>query len=380
MRTGRRVAPRKRRKQTAHSASLPYRLGRAQGYALGREHGYRLGRNQAIIQHIPVPVRSPKPISVLFVRSGLWAYRPIDDGIAAALARQTAQVHTALPQDDVTALAEACRPDLVLSLNSVELLDTSQIDRLRTLGFRTAVWFTDDPYYADVTRDVAPHYDHVFTNEEACVPLYEAGGCASVHYLPLAANTDLYHPQRVEPALCSEICFVGSAFHSRVGLFDGIADYLATKKTLIGGYWWERLRKYDQLAPFILNGVWISPEETSCWYNGAKLVINVHRAADDDANANRSGWPALSVNPRTFEIGAVGALQLVDKRPGLGRHYVAGEEVVEFSSPQELVELADYFLTHEQERLRIAGNALARTYREHTYDHRVQKLLDTVFP
>jgi len=54
--------------------------------------------------------------------------------------------------------------------------------------------------------------------------------------------------------------------------------------------------------------------------------------------------------------------------------------VVEFSSPQELVELADYFLTHEQERLRIAGNALARTYREHTYDHRVQKLLDTVFP
>ena len=40
---------------------------------------------------------------------------------------------------------------------------------------------------------------------------------------------------------------------------------------------------------------------------------------------------------------------------------------------------AEYYLTHETERLQIATNAYKRTLREHTYDQRVHLMLKHLF-
>ena len=81
--------------------------------------------------------------------------------------------------------ASRTRPDLVLVLDGM-YLPVEQMDAVRAMGIRTAVWMTDDPYYTDMTIGWVHHYDYVFTLEFNCVAHYQNLGRAQVHYLPFA--------------------------------------------------------------------------------------------------------------------------------------------------------------------------------------------------
>lgn len=354
------------------------RNGWRDGYRAGWLEGRRLGHCEAIARQTRFH-QPERELRVLYVRSGLWSYAPLDEGIADALGRLVRDVHVLVPDDDAVALAAEVRPDLVLSLNSVECFSVEQAEAIRRMGIRTAAWFTDDPYYIDVTMRLAPRYDYIFTLEESCVPIYRDRGCPNVFHLPLGANTAYYRPKRVESGEAADICFIGSNFGNRSAFFDRLAPYLRTKKVCIAGYWWERLAHYGMLAGQIRNNCWLPPEETAACYNRAKIVINLHRAIDDGTNRNSGGVPARSVNPRSFEIGACAAFQLSDVRPGLGAAFVPGEEVATYVSPEELIDKADYYLRHEDERRDIALRGYRRTLGEHTYPRRVGQLLEAVF-
>ncbi|MEF3307228.1 CgeB family protein [Paenibacillus sp. GYB003] len=349
------------------------------GYRAGWLEGRRLGACEAIAlrTRFDAPVRE---LRILYIRTGLWSYAPLDEGIIDALRGLVREVHVLVPTDDAVSLAAGIRPDLVLSLNSVECFGLGQVDALREMGIRTAAWFADDPYFIDVTKNIAPHYDYVFTLDEACVPVYRERGCPRVFHIPLGANTAIYAPKRVEAGAAGpDICFIGSAFRNRAAFFDRIAAYLKGKSVLIAGYWWERMANFGMLEDKIRNGHWLSPHETASYYNRAKIVINMHRAIDDDTNQNVGLVPALSVNPRSFEIGACAAFQLTDRRHGLASAFEPGAEIATYDLPEELIEKADYYLNREEERRDIALRGYGRTMREHTYPRRVAQLLDAVF-
>jgi hypothetical protein len=83
------------------------------------------------------------------------------------------------------------------------------------------------------------------------------------------------------------------------------------------------------------------------------------------------------VNPRTFELAGLGCFQLSDRRELLPPLY-SGDEVVQFDNEADLVEKIDYYLDHEDERERIAGNARRKTLRSHLYEHRVVEMMEAV--
>ena len=78
---------------------------------------------------------------------------------------------------------------------------------------------------------------------------------------------------------------------------------------------------------------------------------------------------------RTFAIGAAGAFQLVDWRPGLERFFVPDEEIVTYQTADELRAKASYYLANESARQRIARAGHERVLREHTYAHRIAQIL-----
>ncbi len=141
---------------------------------------------------------------------------------------------------------------------------------------------------------------------------------------------------------------------------------MSSKDSLISGIWWDRLPNFEQLATKIELNKWMGPAETAETYNGARVVINMHRAHDDETfNNNSANIPAVSLNPRTFEISGCGTLQLSDIRDDMEQFYTPGEEIVTYASPQELIEKAEYYLNNEEERRRIALKAIpddARPY------------------
>ncbi|MCS7458837.1 glycosyltransferase [Paenibacillus doosanensis] len=354
--------------------------GWAEGYRTGSDYGYHLGRCEAIIRQHPLPSLGWWDKRVTFVTSGKGLpYSPLDESVIEALRGLVRELIVVQPGQDFASVAIQSGADAVIVLEGMNVPGV-QLDRIRSAGISTAIWLTDDPYYTDMTIQMVRHYDHVFTLELQCVGFYKQNGCRQVHYLPFAANTRLFRPKPIPTSFRRDISFIGSAYWNRVAYFDRMAPYLKDKHVYISGIWWDRLRHFRMLASKIDLNKWMNADETASFYNGSKIVINLHRATDDASFNNNSRLiGALSPNPRTFEIAACGTLQLTDVRHDLARFYTPGTEIVTYSSVDELKYKIDYYLRNEEERRAIALNALRRTIREHTYPHRVAQLLQILF-
>lgn len=353
--------------------------GREAGLKDGFDEGYLRGRAKAIVEssHTIFPKR---PLNILYVSSGKgYPYSPIDEAIIATFHTLATGVSVADPKQAVSELATSTRPDLVLALDGMEL-PVEQVDAIRAEGIRTAVWLTDDPYYTDMTARIAPHYDYVFTLERNCLDFYRSLGCSNVYYLPFAAYVGHYRPTLTRSAIRREISFIGSAYWNRIQFLQPILGGLMDRGLTINGIWWDRLPEYASYPDRIEIGKWMGPGDTAEVYSGSKIVLNLHRSPHDESvNNNTIGLTAASPNPRTFEISACATLQLADVREDLSNFYIPGQEIETFSSPSELYEKVNYYLSHEAERREIALRALERTYREHTYSHRLHEILSRIF-
>lgn len=356
--------------------------GRDDGYRGGYEEGYLRGRASKIINQ-PFEIFSVRQLHILFVSSAKgYPYSPIDEAVTATLQSLVTQVTVINAGTSIAEAAARISPDLVLILDGM-YITTEELDHVRSQGFRVAVWLTDDPYYTDLTITTVKHYDYVFTLELNCVSLYKQLGCEQVHYLPFGVHTEHYGPLPTQTPfpLKRDVSFIGSAYWNRIYFLQPIMPQLVKYNTNINGVWWDRLPEYPVYQHKIELGKWMGPVETAAAYNASKIVINLHRSHEDDSvNQNLLNIPAASPNPRTFEISACGTLQLCDARDDLARFYEPAKEIVTYSSPQDLLEKVEFYLTHEKERQDIALRALERTYRDHTYNTRVNELLSIVFP
>jgi len=365
-----------KKRHSARPANKAYRRGRAEGFALGRADGYWQGLCENVVRRAaPVPVK--RPVHVLYVTSGKgFPYSPLDDGIIASLKEVAEKVTAVVPNDDVAAIAARERPHMLLALDGMHL-GPEKVQAVNGLGIRTAIWFTDDPYYTDITAGLAKNYFHIFTLERNCVPYYTERGCPRVSYLPLGVFPGAYRPRNSDRSVRGEISFIGTAYWNRVNLFNQVIPMISHRRLYISGMWWDRLAEYQRWKGLIDLGKWMEPLETSERYNAHKIVINSHRAHDDESfNQNSARIPAASPNPRTFEISASGTLQLTDMREDLAQYYVPGYEIVTYDSPEDLAAKAEYYLEHEEERRTIALRGLYRTHRDHTFVSRLSQLID----
>ncbi|MGG6311754.1 CgeB family protein [Paenibacillus macerans] len=347
----------------------------SEAYKAGYDEGRRYGGCRAVLERVPLPSRPKRNLRVLYVPQGFDA---IDAGVEYALAELTDACIVASP-DTMLQEAELHRPDLVLVMNSLHVFPeghASQVERIREMGIRTAVWFVDDPYFTDDTIPLAPCYDVVFTHEIECVPLYRSIGCPEVYHLPLAANPHVFRPVPAKPEYRYDVCFIGNAFWNRVDLFERLVSFLEDKRVLIAGGHWERLPHFEQYSPFIRQG-WVPAEETVNYYNSSKIVLNIHRPTQaGQDNRNGRDTPGGSINPRTYEIAGCGAFQLTDVRKDLVAYYHPGYDIETFQDIEELESKIRYYLEHEEERRLIAWRSLWTTRSVHTYADRVARLLE----
>jgi spore maturation protein CgeB len=83
-------------------------------------------------------------------------------------------------------------------------------------------------------------------------------------------------------------------------------------------------------------------------------------------------------NRRLYEATGVGALLITDSKKDLHEMFNPGKEVVAYSTPEECVELIQYYLEHEDEGQAIARAGQERTIQKHTCYERTRELLDIV--
>lgn len=275
------------------------------------------------------------------------------------------------PNTGLMKVIEPFQPSVVLVLRGMRMPSTV-IRALDGLGIETGVWLIDDPYRLQTHEQLVEPYSFVITQESSCVSFYQQLGKPCFH-LPLAADPYQFQPQPVTSRYRSDICFVGSAFPSRIETFNRLASFLEPLSFRIIGQWWQRLERYDALKQGIINQP-IPADEAARYYNGARIVLNIHRTRNDRRD-NHWNLPAHTPNNRTFNVASCQAFQLTTARHDLEQLYRIDDEMITFSSVRELTELIEYYLERPERRRMIASRAYRRTLAEHTYAVRLQEMV-----
>lgn len=118
--------------------------------------------------------------------------------------------------------------------------------------------------------------------------------------------------------------------------------------------------------PGVCNHGYVGPERIAPFvYDRAKINLNI------TLRSIHSGIPL-----RAFEIMGSGGFLLSNYQADFADCYVDGEDYVSFGDKEDMFEKIEYYLSHENERAAIAANGLRRTLNDHTYEHRIDNILN----
>lgn len=269
----------------------------------------------------------------------------------------------------ILAQAERFKPDLLLSLAQAPL-GIPVLKRLKSEGIPTAMWFVEDYRLFTYWRVFAPYYD-IFAVIQKSPFLEELAelGVKNAFYLPLAAQPGLHKPLSLSAAekkrFGAAISFMGAGYPNRRQAFKRLCAY----DFKIWGTEWED--EPELSARVQLGGRRISTEETTRIFNASTINLNLHSGVKRNEAVTHGDF----VNPRTFEIAACGAFQLVDRRALLPELF-ASDELAVFDSLEGMIEGIDYYLARPEERAALAAKGRERVLREHSYARRMRSLLD----
>jgi len=107
-------------------------------------------------------------------------------------------------------------------------------------------------------------------------------------------------------------------------------------------------------------------ELSSIYYN-SKININI------TLHCIESGAPQ-----RIFDVMAAGGFMLSNYQKELEELFIVGEEIILYHNLQELEELVEYYLKHEEERKRIAKKGQQKVLRFHDFHSRMEQVMKIV--
>ncbi len=255
---------------------------------------------------------------------------------------QRAGYDTTVPVDEIIASLPQ-RPDLYLWIDPAGRYFPPGIERL---PIPTACYLID-VHLGRWREQAARFFDVVFIAQKDYLDRFRrAVGHDQVYWLPLAAASDVHHDHHL-PRIY-DVGFVGNIARAHR------KTARARRLRLIA----ERFHTNDFYRVYM-------PEEVGQVYSQSRIVFNCSIAGD--------------VTMRVFEGTACGALVLTDAiANGLDELFEIGREIVVYRDDGDLLEKIAYYLAHDKEREAIARAGQARTLREHTYVHRMERLIHLV--
>lgn len=221
-----------------------------------------------------------------------------------------------------------------------------------------SIYIPCDTHINDAARDYrfnkADEFDWVFFNQRRGMEEYLATRPEKkdhVFWLPCAVEP-LAYPDKPVALKTYDIGFVGFVtFRKRAVMLD---------------------RMFKEFPNFFYG------QRFSRWIYGDKALVDGQDAADIFRKSRIVFNTAANgdVNMRTFEALATGAFLLTEEVPYLDELFENKKHLVTYKTMDEAVELAKYYLAHEEEREVIAKAGHDEVLAKHTYQHRWQFISD----
>ncbi|MCB9501967.1 MAG: glycosyltransferase [Deferribacteres bacterium] len=209
--------------------------------------------------------------------------------------------------------------------------------------YKTVLWYQDDVFAAGhVRKDLAYNarfFDHVYTFDTNAIDEYKKYAVQQISWLPLGATPEVYHKQFLPKKY--DVSFVGNIYPNRKALF-------------------QRLSK-----KFNLHVTQAFAKDAAKIYNESKIVLNL-------------GIGKTGIQQRVFEVLCCGSFLLTNEIPAEGRVFEDKEHLVYFND-ENIEQLIEYYLQHEEEREAIALAGYRKAVTEHTFIHRAERILTDHF-
>lgn len=321
---------------------------------LGQDvHEYRLDDRLAFYSKVLLETDDPGPAGEQQFR------RALDSDGAAKLAI------AGLPAD-----LWRLRPHVLFLVNGA-FVPPEILEHARTAyGTRVVSIHTEEPYETDRALELAAQSDLNLVTDPVTIDRFEAVG--RTVFAPHCYRPAVHHPGPGRAELAADLAFVGTGFGSRRQFFEQLAarGHLDGVDLLLAGNW-QGMRPDSPLRRFIAAANpqdCIDNDQAADIYRSARIGMNLYRRDNLTPSGRMDG---VAMGPREVEMAACGLFFLRDPRP-------EGDEVFpmlpRFTDPDSAGELIQWWLAHDDERRKAAGQAWA-AIADRTFVESAKKLL-----
>ena len=305
-------------------------------------------------------------------------------------------------------------------------------------------WTYDSPYIQIYSKTIEYPSNYAFVFDKAEYYNLISKGVNTVHYLPMAADTDYYDSivpsESDKKRYSADVAMVGSMYsekkHDLIRHFDGLDDYTSgylsglmdAQKQLYGVSILEKgltssiVSNIQKVCPMTARGDGLeSIEWVFANYFVARKLTAIERkeyleALSDKFDValytpeatpelkkvhNRGSLEYYSDAPKAFKCAKIninislrsiisgiplrcldimgcGGFLLTNYQSDFEEFFEAGKDYVYFESKEDLIEKTQYYLSHEDERIRIAKSGYEKVKLYHNFDRRVEEMLNTI--
>lgn len=197
---------------------------------------------------------------------------------------------------------------------------------------------------SQVFLDSFPYYDYYVTTKSYTINYLKLLGCSNILFVNNAYEDTFHYPyllsEKERQRLGGKVGFIGAWEAERCQSILYLVQHNIPVRVWGGGKWLTYKGRYPNLI--IENGGLYSED-----YNKALSAFDISLCFLRKMNLDQQ-------TTRTMEIPACGSLLMAERTPEHEQLFQDGKEAVFFSNNEELLERCQYYLSHEEERKKIA--------------------------
>ena len=255
--------------------------------------------------------------------------------------------------DQIQPLVENFAPDLIIcnagGFSFTPEVAASLKTRYRLLG----IALSDPNLFDQCTGRIAPNFHLFLTNDETCLPRYQALG-VEARLLAAATNERHFRPLPPRPEYRCDVLMMGRVHSDRLAHVQALMDNFDVH---LYGEGWEK-------HGFESRGLIFGEESLAALGSASMTVVLLTIPTGERI-------PKISL----FDFPAAGALVATNYVPAVERYFTYGKELIGFHSPDDLVAQVRYYLDHpgEAEAIRQAGRT--RVLKDYTWSTHWPRIL-----
>lgn len=245
---------------------------------------------------------------------------------------------------------EAFEPDLIfccITGNKLSTPNEPEISDIRQITEKgniiTFNWFCDDSWrYNNFSKHVCKNFTVCSTPEFDYIDKYKEDGYKNIILGQWHCNEKLF----IQSSPLYDIGFCGGINQSRKSFFENINKSIHFATDL----------SYEDVIEF---------------YSYCKIVLNP-TVNDNDPNKN------TQMKLRIFEATCSQSLLITENVKNLEMYYEPKKEIEVFNTPEEAIDIINFYFKNETSRLKISEMGRQRFLKEHTSKIRLEKILKNI--